>query len=277
MKYSPKYQKEKIFINKKIYILGIHPLYNPKQLFETYQPLIDYLNKNLEDVKIELEASRNYDSFNNKLISKHFDFALPNPYQTLISLNYGYEVFAKMADDEKFKGLIFARKDSNINNFEDLKNKKMSYPASTALAATLLPQYFLYENGIDINKDMENFYVGSQESSIMNVYLKTTDLGATWTQPWENFKKNRPEVLNELKILWETKNLPNNSFVVRENISKELVEKIKKLLVELNLNEEGKMILYKINLSHFEEANNENYRVVEDFISDFEKRVRVIK
>ncbi|MDD3008120.1 MAG: phosphate/phosphite/phosphonate ABC transporter substrate-binding protein [Arcobacter sp.] len=276
-KYSPTYQKDKVIIDKKVYIFGVHPLYNPKHLFEIYQPLVDYLNKNLKDVRIELEASRNYDSFNEKLSLRHFDFALPNPYQTLESLKYGYKVFAKMAGDENFRGIILVRKDSDIRSFEDVKGKKISYPASTALAATLLPQYFLHENGIDVNKDIENIYVGSQESALMNIYLKTTDLCATWTQPWEKFKKERPEIANEMKVLWETKSLPNNALVAKDDMPKELVEKISKLILELNTNPEGELILYRINLTHFEKADENTYNIVKDFITDFEQNIREIK
>ncbi|BAK73526.1 phosphate/phosphite/phosphonate ABC transporter substrate-binding protein [Arcobacter sp. L] len=274
--YSPTYQKNKV-LDKKIYILGVHPLHNPKHLFEVYQPLVDYLNENLKDITIQLEASRNYDSFNEKLSLRHFAFALPNPYQTLKSLDYGYKIFGKMADDEKFKGIIIVRKDSNIIDFKDLKDKKISYPASTALAATMLPQYFLYENGIDINKDLKNIYVGSQESAIMSVYLKATDLGATWTQPWEIFKKDRPNIANELKVLWETKSLPNNGLVARNDVPEELINRIGNLLFNMHLDSKGMLILKKINLTHFEKANSETYDEVKDFINKFEKDIRVIK
>ena len=276
--YTPSYQKEKV-IDKKIYTFGIHPLHNPKYLFELYEPLVDYLNNNLENKKIEikLEASRNYDFFNKKLFSREFDFALPNPYQTVKALEVGYKVFAKMGDDENFRGIFLVRKDSGIKNFEDLKGKKISYPAPTALAATILPQQLLYENKIDINKDIENIYVGSQESSIMNVYLKQSDIAATWPPPWEIFLKQRPEIANEVEIIWQTKNLPNNSLVVRDDISEELISEISLLFTQLHLNEEGKKILDKIGLSQFEIANENTYKVVKDFIIDFEKNVRVIK
>ncbi|CAM3847329.1 phosphate/phosphite/phosphonate ABC transporter substrate-binding protein [Arcobacter cloacae] len=276
--YKPSYQKQKV-IDKKIYTFGIHPLHNPKYLFEVYQPLVDYLNNNLKNknIEIKLEASRNYDFFNQKLFSREFDFALPNPYQTIKALEVGYKVFAKMGDDENFRGIFLVRKDSGIKNFEDLKGKKISYPASTALAATILPQYFLYENKIDINKDIENIYVGSQESSIMNVYLKQSDIAATWPPPWEAFIKQRPEIANEVEIIWQTKNLPNNSLVARDDLPAQLVEEITGLFIQLHENEEGKKILEKIVLSKFEIANENTYKVVKDFIVDFEKDVRLIK
>ena len=69
--YKPSYQKQKV-IDKKIYTFGIHPLHNPKYLFEVYQPLVDYLNNNLKNknIEIKLEASRIYDFFNSEIIFK---------------------------------------------------------------------------------------------------------------------------------------------------------------------------------------------------------------
>ena len=118
--YKPEYSDNQT-ISKKVYIFGVHPLHNPKRLFEVYQPLVDHINKHLEGVIIKLEASRNYASYNKKLFSRHFDFSLPNPYQTVQSLNHGYKVFGKMGDDKTFRGLILVRKDSGIKTVYDLK------------------------------------------------------------------------------------------------------------------------------------------------------------
>ncbi len=68
-KYEIKYSNKSI-INKTIYTFGVHPLHNPDKLFEVYQPLIDYLNKNLLNVELKLEASRNYSSYDEKLFEK---------------------------------------------------------------------------------------------------------------------------------------------------------------------------------------------------------------
>ena len=100
-----------------------------------------------------------------------------------------------MGDDNKFAGIILVRRDSGINKLSDLKGKKVSYPARTALAATMMPQYYFQTHGLDVNRDIENLYVGSQESSIMNVYLGNVAAGATWPMqnPWVPPEK-RPSV-----------------------------------------------------------------------------------
>jgi phosphonate transport system substrate-binding protein len=264
-------------IKNQTYIFGIHPLHNPKRLFEVYQPLVDYLNSHLKDVKIVLEASTNYAEYDKKLFSGHFDFSLPNPYQTVQSTEHGYVIFGKMGDDHNFKGIILVRKDSGIKKVSDLKGKSVSYPAPTALAATMMPQRFLHDNGIDINKDIKNLYVGSQESSIMNVFLKESAAAATWPPPWIAFIKERPEVAQEVEIIWETEPLPNNGLVARNDIDPVLVNKIASLIFNLHLSKEGQAILKPMELSRFEKADDTTYESVRVFLEKFEKEIRPIR
>ncbi|MDY0326911.1 MAG: phosphate/phosphite/phosphonate ABC transporter substrate-binding protein [Arcobacteraceae bacterium] len=274
--YEPQYSTISI-IEKKTYIFGIHPLHNPKRLFEVYQPLVDYLNANLKGVTITLEASTNYNEYDKKLFSGHFDFSLPNPYQTVQSTKHGYVIFGKMGDDHNFKGIILVRKDSNIKEISDLKGKSVSYPAPTALAATMMPQQFLHDNGIDINRDIKNLYVGSQESSIMNVFLKESDAAATWPPPWIAFIKERPEVAQEVEIKWETSYLPNNGLVARKDIDPVLISQVASLMFDLHKTKEGKEILKPMELSKFEKADDSTYDLVRLFLENFEKEIRPIR
>jgi phosphonate transport system substrate-binding protein len=260
----------------KEYIFAIHPLHNPTRLFEVYGPLIEYLNRNIHipGVTFRLEASRNYEAFEEKLYARKFDFALPNPYQTLMSLGHGYHVIAKMGDDYKFTGVILVRRDSGIKKVSDLKGKKVSYPAKTALAATMMPQYFLHTHGLDVNRDIENLYVGSQESSIMNVYLGNVAAGATWPLPWEAFQKEHPGQARELEVKWETKPLINNGVVARDDVPAELAQRVAQLLNRLHETAEGRAILARMPLSRFELADDRRYRVIEAFLREFTRKVR---
>jgi phosphonate transport system substrate-binding protein len=258
----------------KEYIFAIHPLNNPTRLFEVYGPLIDYLNRNIPGVTFRLEASRNYEAFEEKLYARKFDFALPNPYQTLKALGHGYHVIAKMGDDYKFTGVILVRRNSGISKVADLKGKKVSYPAKTALAATMMPQYFFQTHGLDVNRDIENLYVGSQESSIMNVYLGNVAAGATWPLPWEAFQKEHPDKARQLEVKWETEPLINNGVVARDDVPAPLAKRVAQLLNNLHETEEGETILKRIPLSRFELSNDRRYHVIENFLREFARKVR---
>ena len=276
VEYTPKYSDVAPF-QKNIYIFGVHPLHNPKRLFEVYQPMVDYINSHLTDSELRLEASRDYPAYDKKLFARHFHFSLPNPYQTVTSLKHGYKIFGKMGDDENFRGIILVRKDSNIKSVDDLKGKNVSYPAPTALAATMMPQWFLYENGLNINKDITNSYVGSQESSIMNVFLGKSIAASTWPPPWRAFIKERPEIAEQVMIKWQTPPLPNNGLVVRDDVPKDIVDIVSSIIFALHTHEEGQKILQAMELSRYEKADKSTYTPVVEFLEKFEKEVRPIR
>ena len=260
----------------KEYVVGIHPLHNPKRLMAVYGPIIEHINLNIPQVHFKVEASRNYEEFDKKLYSGHFDFAMPNPYQSVMSLGHGYRIFGKMGDDEDFRGIILVRKDSNIREVTDLKGKVVSYPAKTALAATMQPQHYLHTHGIDINKDIENRYVGSQESSIVNVFRGNVAAGATWPIPWRTFKVRHPDMARELIVKWKTDPLVNNGWVVRKDIPTEIVSQFSALLFNMHESEQGRAMLAQLPVSRFEPASDETYSIVRTFLEEFSKNVRKI-
>lgn len=263
--------------DSRVYVVGIHPLHNPKRLFEVYSPIIKHIEAQIPGTTFQLEASRNYDEFDKKLYSGHFDFAMPNPYQTVRSLKHGYRVFGKMGDDADFRGIILVRKDSGIQKVSDLKGKKVAYPAATALAATMMPQYYLHTHGLDVNRDIENLYVGSQESSIMNVLRGHVAAAATWPVPWKTFSKENPELANQLEVKWSTGTLPNNGWVVRKDISSELVASFATQLFGLNTHAQGREMLARLPISSFEAATDATYQPVIEYLMEFSTTVRHIE
>ncbi len=246
-------------------------------MHQVFSPLMEHLSSKSKGISYQLEASRNYASFEQKLADKKFHFALPNPFQTINAIDDGYHVFAKMGDDQNFRGIIIVRKDSGINKPIDLIGKAVSYPAPTALAATMMPQLYLQQNDVNVMQDIDNRYVGSQESSIMNVFLGTTSAACTWPPPWQALSKERPELAEQLTVKWRTKPLINNSFVVRNDIPNQDVARVAKLLAELHQHQAGQKILQRMELSKFELANNQTYQIIRDFIKTYNKQVKDIE
>lgn len=262
---------------KPLYRLAVHPLHNPNKLAEAYQPLIDYLNQQIGTANFELEASRDYQAYEAKFRAREPEFLLPNPWQTLQAIKVGYRVIAMAGDAEDFKGIFIVRKDRGIRTPNDLKGKVVSYPSHTALAACIMPQYFLHSHGIDVNRDIVNRYVGSQESSIMNAYLGESAAGATWPPPWRLFQKDHPIQAAELEVAFETPPLMNNSVMARDDVPAPLRDQVTTLLLALSETSEGQMILASMETARFHAANDASYDRVRNYVDAFEKEVRAVE
>lgn len=273
---GPHYEKSSPSNHAPSHIFAVHPLHNPRKLYSSYQPLVDYLNRRITGAKLELEASRDYGHFEEKYQARRPHLLLPNPWQTLQAMRVGYHVIASAGDPEDFKGIFIVRRDSGLRVPADLKGKAVSYPSPTALAACIMPQYFLHHHGINIHSDLENRYVGSQESSIMNVYLGQTAAGATWPPPWRAFQKEHPREASELMARWETPSLLNNSVMVRDDVPSAVSEEIQKALVHLHETGEGRAILATMETTRFRSASDKDYEVVRNYINRFEADVRPV-
>ncbi len=261
----------------KTYYLAIHPLYNPRKLAEAYEPLIARLNAEIPGAHFHLEASRDYHVYEAKFRARQPEFLLPNPWQTLEAIKVGYVVIAMAGDAEDFKGILIVRRDSAVNNPRDLIGKTVSYPSPTALAAAMLPQMYLQEHGVNVLHDLQNRYVGSQESSILSVYRGDADAGATWPPPWRSFQQSHPTEASALKVIWETPHLLNNSVMVRDDVPPSIRDKVRDILIDLRTAPGGASILAASQTAQFHPATNASYQPVAEFIQRFERTVRPVE
>jgi phosphonate transport system substrate-binding protein len=165
------------------------------------------------------------------------------------------------------------RKDSGITKLEDLKGQTICFPAPTAVAATMMPKLFLKERGLDVEKDAQPMYVGSQDSVILNVFHKRAKAGCTWTAQWEVFLRDHPEVGAEVVVQWRTEPLMSNSFMVRDDVPETHVQRVRELLVNLHTHEAGQAILARINVPRIDAADSATYQPVRDFLKKYREAI----
>jgi phosphonate transport system substrate-binding protein len=102
-------------------------------------------------------------------------------------------------------------------------------------------------------------------------------VGATWPPPWRLFQKDHPVEAAQLKVIWETPSLINNSVMVRDDVPVNVREGIKKTLLNLHDTPEGKKILKELETSRFYSADDASYDIVRKYIARFEKEVRPVE
>lgn len=256
--------------------VGIHPLHNPALLFKRYGPLVERLNARIPQAYFTLEASRSYQDFEDKLARRQLDIALPNPYQALQAQRHGYRVFGKMGDDSLFRGLVLVRADSPVQQPSELRSQAISFPSSTALAATMLPQLELHRQGLPFGSYQVR-YVGSQESSIMHVILGDSAAGATWPVPWISFQHSHPQLAQQLRVLLQTPALVNNALVARDDLPPPLLEAISQVFFTLQADAAGQAMLQDLGVPYFERAGAHTYQPVQQFLDEYGRQIYPIE
>ncbi|HUX62946.1 phosphate/phosphite/phosphonate ABC transporter substrate-binding protein [Sulfuricella sp.] len=257
-----------------VFIFGPHPYSNPQDVFEDYEPIMRYLERKLPGTHFQIEASKNYADYEAKLAAQHFHFSLPNPYQTVFSLEHGYRVIAKMTPDEDFRGLIVARIDKNLHSAHDLSGKTLCFPSATAVAATMLPLLYLQEvQGVAVKQDIQIRYVGSQFSSLLNAYTGDATACGTSVRFWRTWSKENPDKAKQMRVLWKTEPLPHNAIIARSDIDPKLAQQVASVLAGMDKDKELDQQQFKVGQQHFELASNASYKPMQDFLRRYDQAI----
>jgi phosphonate transport system substrate-binding protein len=270
---GPQYLAQSPLAGLHVARFGVHPLHNPQKLHQLFDPLMAYLNRRIGGERFQLEASNNYAHFEAKLRAHEFEFALPNPYQTVLAEDWGYRVIAKLADDHDFRGLIVVRRDSRIRQPADLKGKTVCYPAPTALAAAMLPRLYLATHGLDMQRDVTSRYVGSMDSSLMNVVQGQAAAAGVLPAAWRQFQREHPEESAQMTPLWQTPTLPSLAVMARQDVPAETVQAMLAALEQLHAVPEGLGVFAGLGMAdnHFRAASNADYAPVRAFIDEYQR------
>jgi phosphonate transport system substrate-binding protein len=236
---------------------------------DAFDPFIQFINRKKVGITVKVVMCQSYKEYNEKMRNGFFDIVFANPADALDIMNNGYSVFAKLSRDDMYRAVIITRKDSRINTVTDLKNCSISFPGPTAFAGTMLPLYFLYQHGLNVNQDIKPLYVASQESTFYNVFLGKSVAAGCWIMPWKNFQKTNPDIASKLCVKWETPALISSPIMARNNLDTLYLGKFKKILFTLQDNPEGRKLLESISLGNFIAASNTTYDPAKAFLKKY--------
>lgn len=254
------------------YLFGIHPYANPQAMLEDYDPVMRYLESRNPGMRFQIEASKDYADYEAKLAARRFHFSLPNPYQTVLSLEHGYRVIAKMTPDENFRGLIVARSDSPVKQPRDLNGKTICFPSASAVAGTMLPLLYLHQHGGDV-KSFKIKYVGSQDSSILNSYAGDAAACGSTVRFFGSWAKKDADKAREMKILWRTDSLPHNGIIARDDVDAAVAKRVAQTLAGMDKDAALDQAMFKKDQQHFELASDETYSPMRKFLREYDKAI----
>jgi phosphonate transport system substrate-binding protein len=127
---------------------------------------------------------------------------------------------------------------------------------------------------VDVQTELQNIYVGTHNSSIMNAYLKQSAASATWPAAWKAFQQSNPTEAAELHVIWETPTLIQNAIIVRDTVPAATSAKVTQLLTTLQDSDEGRTLLAGIDTQSFVPSSNQDFEVVRTFLKEYNRSVK---
>lgn len=133
------------------------------------------------------------------------------------------------------------------------------------IPGTMMPLFYLYRHGLNVNSNIKKFNVPSFESAIIATYAGKSDAGLSMKRNWEVYVRDHPEILSRVELKWETPTLVNNALLIKNNTDKEITSQLISLLLSMHTTNEGKAALEQLDIKGFEKANSDTYSSMLDF------------
>ena len=133
-----------------------------------------------------------------------------------------------------YSSLIISRKDNKKQNLIDFRNNIFAYSDIRSNSGYLAPSVLLKKHGLNI----KNFFrvkipTGTHEAAIEAVSNGLADVAAIDEYVWDEYVRTRSHITKKLHIIEKTGPFPFTPIVVGSGVTNDVLNKIKKSLIEL--------------------------------------------
>ncbi|MFZ8847459.1 MAG: phosphate/phosphite/phosphonate ABC transporter substrate-binding protein [Candidatus Hydrothermia bacterium] len=252
---------------EEILVVGFTPSAETEKIATTVKPLENILSKKL-GVKVKSYLATDYTALIEALGSNKVDIAFLPPFgYVLANEKYKSEIILKaIRNGHAFYRSQFVVRKGTAKSINDLKGKIWAYPDAASTSGYIFPKAYMIKNGINPDKFFKDrIQTGSHDNAILAVYNKEADLATTFEGAENRLIKEYKDIKDKLEVIAYTDSIPNDGIVIRANLDNQLKEKIKKVFLELNNDEEALKILKEVySWDGLVVANDKDYDVVRE-------------
>jgi len=234
-----------------------------------FGPLTRYLEKSL-GMKVEFTPVNDYPAAVEALVNKQVDLVWFGGFTHVqAQIRSGGKIVAiaqREEDDNKFRSVFIAQKDSGITKLADLKGKEFSFGSQSSTSGHFMPRFNLLKAGIDPDKDFKRLaYSGAHDATIASVVSGRVAAASLDITVWRKFVSDKKVDTNKVDVFFTSPPFFNYNWSVHADMPVSLREKIAKALLALDMNTpEGKEILTLNRASRYVATKNENYKQFEE-------------
>jgi len=269
-------QNDKVYnTNKKndLIKIAIAPVISPTSSFFVYNDFIEYL-KRKSDLDIVTVFKKTYSEINQLLKINECDIAfICTGAYIKAKQDFPLEILAIPVVNNKttYNSYIIVSKDSNINNFNELKGKSFAFTDLLSLSGYYYPKYRLCKIKTLPDKFFSKIiFTSSHDNSIKAVAQKMVDAAAVDSIVYETLLKQNNFYARELKVIEKSQPFGIPPVVMRKGLKEDKKKKLLNILLNMHRDLEGSKILKKLSIDRFIYPSDEIYSYTEKMIKECE-------
>lgn len=189
-------------------LIGVLAYNGEQQALARWQPTADYLSQHIKGSLFEI-MPLTHEDFVHAINKGQIDFILTNPgHYTVLEVEYGatrIATFKSRFEDRiltHFSSVIFTRRDSGIENLNDLRGLTLAAVSRDAFGGFQLAKAEFLNQNLDIDDDISLKWLGFPHTDIVRAVISgNADAGTVRTGILEKMAASGEIELSELRIL----------------------------------------------------------------------------
>ncbi|MGD7043478.1 phosphate/phosphite/phosphonate ABC transporter substrate-binding protein [Jeotgalibacillus proteolyticus] len=264
-------------------VIGFVPSQDSDTIADTVEPLADRLGEEL-GVEVEGRVLTSYNALVEAMGANQVQVGfIPAFGYVLANEQYDVEVILKSIryGSGTYKAQYVVQADSGIETLADLEGKVWAYPDGASTSGFLFPaSQLMNEFDLDSVEALQTEFfsnstaAGGHDNAAIAVYEGDADVATTFDDARSELEEEYPDVMDKLKVIGYTDEIPNDTISVVPELSDEMVAEIKEVFLSFNDDEEMIEIMNSVyNWDAIDEATDEEYQVVKDTYQEFKDSI----
>jgi phosphonate transport system substrate-binding protein len=245
--------------------VGLIPNENPEEVEAQYQPLEDYLKKELGR-EVELSVPTTYNAVVEAMVSGELDLAYFGGL-TYVQARQRADVHPLFTEvnprtgTTKYRAVIIVPADSDVEKVEDLEGKDFAFGSVSSTSGSLYPSIMLNQAGIDYRTDLgEVVYTGGHDTTAQAVANGRVAAGGLEDRILYGLQEDGIIEKDKVRVIEESEPIEGYPWVVRDALS----EGDEQALTDAFLGIEDPKLLDLLRAEDYQKVQASDYDYVEE-------------